>query len=157
MQDALNRAGLQDVGAGDRAKDDTGGLKVLAGDARGTAEHLDAPPARTGLLEMLGSVSATLLMVAVLVVSSLLVQALQQRAGELALLRAVGATPRQVRAAVGREVTRVALRPALLGAAASIPSFLGLLALLRAREVLLRASNFPPPPGCSHCPWPRRH
>ncbi|MDG4864427.1 ABC transporter permease, partial [Streptomyces sp. T-3] len=145
VQDALNRAGLEDIGAGNRAQDDTGDLKVLTGNARGTAEHLNAPPARTGLLEMLGSVSATLVMVAVLVVSSLIAQALQQRSGELALLRAVGATPRQVRAAVGREVTRVAVRPALLGAAASVPAFLGLLALLRARDVLPEGLELPTP------------
>ncbi|WP_419996229.1 FtsX-like permease family protein [Streptomyces boninensis] len=121
---ALDAADVRDSAASHRAKDDRTAPRILTGDGRGAAEHLDAAPARSGLLELLGAVAATLVMVSLLVVGSLIAQALHQRRPELALLRAVGATPRQLRAAVGREVGYVAARAALLGSVASVPAFL---------------------------------
>ncbi|MBC9713416.1 ABC transporter permease [Streptomyces sp. TRM66268-LWL] len=142
---ALDKAGARDVSAPHRAQDDVRPLRVLTGDGRGLAEHLDAPAARTGALELLGSIAATLLMVALLVISSLVGQALRQRSGELALLRAVGSSPRQLRATVGREVLRVSVRPALLGALLSVPAFLGLLQLLKAGGALPSGLELPTP------------
>ncbi|MFJ9048633.1 FtsX-like permease family protein [Streptomyces bacillaris] len=124
---ALDRAGVRDA----RAADDATALRVLTGEDRGGAEQLAAAPARSALLALCGAVAGTVILVAVLVVASLVAQALRQRAGELALLRAVGAAPRQLRAAVGREVLRVSVGPVLLGAVASIPACFGLLGLLR--------------------------
>ncbi|MFB7006666.1 MULTISPECIES: ABC transporter permease [unclassified Streptomyces] len=98
---------------------------VLTGTERGQAEHIDALGTRGDLLPLLASVAATVLMVALLVIATALSQAVHQRSGELALLRAVGATPRQLRSAVGREVSRVAGAAAVLGAIGSVP--LGLL------------------------------
>ncbi|MFG3255212.1 FtsX-like permease family protein [Streptomyces sp. NPDC048172] len=128
VQRALDRAGLRDVGAEGRgrAEGDSGALRVLTGDARGAAEHFHAAPARSGLLELEGAMSATFVLVALLVVSSLVAQALHQRMGELVLLRTVGATPRQFRAAVMGEVLRVAAPAALCGAVGSVPAFLAL-------------------------------
>ncbi|MFD7622785.1 FtsX-like permease family protein, partial [Streptomyces sp. NPDC059802] len=60
-----------------------------------------------------------------LVIATTLSQAVHQRSGELALLRAIGATPRQLRSAVGREVSRVAGAAAVLGGVGAVP--LGLL------------------------------
>ncbi|MEU0830417.1 FtsX-like permease family protein [Streptomyces sp. NPDC005969] len=105
---------------------DTGrGIRVLTGPARGEAEHLDALGGRGDLLALLGSIAGTVLMVALLVLSTTVSQAVHQRSGELALLRAVGATPRQLRSAVGREVSRVAGAAVVLGGVGAVP--LGLL------------------------------
>ncbi|MFJ6434001.1 FtsX-like permease family protein [Streptomyces sp. NPDC091416] len=101
------------------------GPRVLTGAARGEAEHVDALGGRGDLLGMLASIAATVVMVALLVIACAVSQAVHQRSGELALLRAVGATPRQLRSAVGREAGRVAGAAAVLGAAGSVP--LGLL------------------------------
>ncbi|MFF8612920.1 FtsX-like permease family protein [Streptomyces sp. NPDC015350] len=103
----------------DRARGDRG-ILVLTGPERGRAEHLDALGARAELLPLLGSVAATVLMVALLVIATTIAQAVHQRSGELALLRAVGATPRQLRSAVGREAGRVAGYAALLGGAGAL-------------------------------------
>ncbi|MFD0552347.1 ABC transporter permease [Streptomyces rectiviolaceus] len=134
VRHALDTAGLKSVGH--RADGDGAGLRVLTGNGRGGAEFLQVAPARAGLLALLGSVAATVVLIALLVVSSTIVQALQQRSRELGLLRAVGATPRQLRGAVGREVGRVATVAALAGAVAAVPAFLGLRALLDAHDAL---------------------
>ncbi|MFG2596401.1 FtsX-like permease family protein [Streptomyces sp. NPDC048462] len=128
VSDGALRAALGDAVAGHGGKGHGGGergARVLTGAERGAAEQLDAPGARGDLLAMLASVAATVVMVALLVIATTLSQAVHQRSGELALLRAVGATPRQLRSAVGREASRVAGAAALLGAAGSVP--LGLL------------------------------
>ncbi|WP_443080676.1 ABC transporter permease [Streptomyces sp. PTD5-9] len=110
---------LPDRAHGDRA------VRVLTGADRGQAEYVDAPGARGELLALLASVAATVLMVALLVIAATISQAVHQRSGELALLRAVGATPRQLRSAVGREVSRVTAAAAVLGGVGAVP--LGLL------------------------------
>ncbi|MYW30054.1 ABC transporter permease, partial [Streptomyces sp. SID2119] len=122
VRTALDRARVQDARAEVRAADDVTAPRVYTGDDRGAAEQLAAAPARSALLAMCGAVAGTVLLIAVVVIASLVAQALRQRAGELALLRAVGAAPRQLRAAVGREVLRVSVGPALLGAVASVPA-----------------------------------
>ncbi|WP_329306166.1 ABC transporter permease [Streptomyces sp. NBC_01260] len=106
------------------------GVRVLTGAERGEAEQLDALGARGDLLAMLASIAATVVMVALLVIATTLSQAVHQRSGELALLRAVGATPRQLRSAVGREAGRVAGTAAVLGAVGSVPLGLLMRALL---------------------------
>ncbi|MFI8768678.1 FtsX-like permease family protein [Streptomyces sp. NPDC053792] len=137
---ALDAAGLKDTAAGQP-------LRALTGDGRGGAEHLGALPARGELLQLLAAVSGTVVLIAVLVLASLVAQALQQRAAERELLLAVGATPRQVRGAAGREVTRVAGAAALLGAVASVPVFLVLWPALRARTgVVPEGLELPSPP-----------
>ncbi|MGW6536803.1 FtsX-like permease family protein [Streptomyces sp. NPDC055011] len=123
---ALDSAGLKDTASGRP-------LRALTGDGRGEAEHLGAQPARWELLELLGAVSGAVVLVSVLVLASLVAQALQQRAAERELLLAVGATPRQVRGAAGREVVRVAGAAALLGALGAVPAFLALWTALRDR------------------------
>ncbi|MFI6938406.1 FtsX-like permease family protein [Streptomyces sp. NPDC050418] len=143
---ALDKAGLRDVSAPERAEDDARPLRVLTGDGRGLAERLEAPAARTGALEMLGAIATSVVLIALLVISSLVAQALRQRSFELALLRAVGASPRQLRAAAGREVLRVAVRPALLGAVLSVPAFFALLHLLRSGGALPSGLELPTPP-----------
>ncbi|CAM5472070.1 FtsX-like permease family protein OS=Streptomyces alboniger OX=132473 GN=CP975_26615 PE=4 SV=1 [Streptomyces alboniger] len=150
VRHALDAARLGSVGH--RAEGDRAGLRVLTGDGRGEAEFLAAAPARAGMLALLGSVAATVVLIALLVVSSTVVQALAQRSRELGLLRAVGATPRQVRGTVGREVGRVAARAALAGAAGAVPAYLGLRALLGARGALPPGLELPLPPWLPAAP-----
>ncbi|MHC3814911.1 ABC transporter permease [Streptomyces sp. DT9] len=123
VSEAALRASLGDAVAGRDGGER--GPRVLTGAGRGEAEQLDALGARGDLLTMLASIAATVVMVALLVIATTLSQAVHQRSGELALLRAVGATPRQLRSAVGREAGRVAGAAALPGAAGAVP--LGLL------------------------------
>ncbi|WP_129295140.1 ABC transporter permease [Streptomyces lydicus] len=145
---ALDAAGVRSIGR--RADGDAAALRVLTGNGRGGAEFLDAGPARTGLLELLGSVAATVVLIALLVVSSTVVQALRQRDRELGLLRAVGATPRQLRGAVGKEVGRVAGGAALAGAVGAFPGYAALRALLEAHGALPPGLELPLPPWL----WP---
>ncbi|MEV0917389.1 FtsX-like permease family protein [Streptomyces sp. NPDC049967] len=123
VSEAALRASLGDAVAGHGGGER--GPRVLTGAGRGEAEQLDALGARGDLLTMFASIAATVVMVALLVIATTLSQAVHQRSGELALLRAVGATPRQLRSAVGREAGRVAGAAALPGAAVAVP--LGLL------------------------------
>ncbi|WP_461297225.1 FtsX-like permease family protein [Streptomyces harbinensis] len=124
VREALDAAGAVDARPADeRPADDTGELRVLTGDGRGAAEALGAAPLWRDLLALFGAISGTVLMVAGLVLATLITRALRHRAGELALLRAVGAQPGQLRATVCREATAVALPAALLGAALAVPVF----------------------------------
>ncbi|MFE0102762.1 ABC transporter permease [Streptomyces sp. NPDC059009] len=144
VRHALDDKHLKSVGR--RADGDSARLRVLTGNGRGAAEFLEVAPARQEMLGLLASVAATMVLVALLVVSSTIVQALQQRAHELGLLRAVGATPRQLRGAVGREVGRVAAGAALVGAVGAVPAYVGLRALLHARGALPEGFELPLPP-----------
>ncbi|MEU5610283.1 FtsX-like permease family protein [Streptomyces sparsogenes] len=148
VRHALDAAGVHSVGK--RADGDSAKARVLTGDGRGGPEFLAAAPARAGVLELLASVAGTVVLVSLLVVSSTVVQALRQRAPEIGLLRAVGATPRQLRGAVGREVGRVAARAALVGALAALPAYAGLRALLTACGALPPGLVLPFPPWL----WP---
>ncbi|MBP8539615.1 FtsX-like permease family protein, partial [Streptomyces sp. MK37H] len=144
VRKALDTAGVTDIGR--RADGDPAAVRVLTGSERGEAEFLAAAPARGELLAALGSVAGAVVLVALLVVSSTIVQALRQRSHELGLLRAVGATPGQLRGAVGREVGRVAAWAALVGAAGAVPAYLGLRALLDARGALPTGLELTLPP-----------
>ncbi|OKJ37295.1 FtsX-like permease family protein [Streptomyces sp. CB01580] len=132
-------AALPDRARGDRA------VVVLTGAERGRAEHVDALGTRGELLELLASVAGTVLMVALLVIATTISQAVHQRSGELALLRAVGATPRQLRSAVGREVGRVAGAAAVLGAIGTVPLGLYLRSLLATEPLPLPVPLWLPP------------
>ncbi|MER6526214.1 FtsX-like permease family protein [Streptomyces sp. NPDC001508] len=123
----------RDAAAGTRAPQDSSLLRVLTGNGRGQAEFIEAAPSRAGLLNLLATLCATVIMIAVLVVATTISQAVHQRARELALLRAVGATPWQLRTTVGREVTGVSLTAAALGAVGAVPVFLVLKSMLRSR------------------------
>ncbi|WP_199826310.1 FtsX-like permease family protein [Streptomyces sp. SBT349] len=95
--------------------------RVHTGGDRGPAEFLDAAQARVELVSMGGAIGGTGLLVAVLVVVGTFALTGQQRLRELALLRAIAATPRQVRRLIGREALLVAAAAGLLGSAAGIP------------------------------------
>ncbi|WP_043178499.1 FtsX-like permease family protein [Streptomyces sp. NRRL F-2890] len=133
VRQALDAAGAVDARPQEvRPAGDFGTLRALTGDGRGAAESLTAQPVRTGLLALFGAIGGSVLLIAGLVLATLVARALRQRAGELALLHAVGATAGQLRGAVAREVAVVAARAALLGAVASVPLFVVLWPLVTA-------------------------
>ncbi|ARX86912.1 ABC transporter permease [Streptomyces alboflavus] len=77
--------------------------QVSAGDDRGPVEFLDAAGARVRLVSIGGAMGGTSLLVAVLVVVGTFALSIQQRHRELALLRAIAASPKQIRRLLGRE------------------------------------------------------
>ncbi|MUN36742.1 FtsX-like permease family protein [Actinomadura sp. NEAU-AAG5] len=96
-------------------------VTVHTGDGRGRAEFPGAERSRIKLISMGGALGGTALLVAVLVVSGTFALSVQQREREIALLRAIAATPRQVRRMIGREALAVGLVAGPLGAAAGLP------------------------------------
>ncbi|MEW2418584.1 FtsX-like permease family protein [Streptomyces sp. NPDC046866] len=104
------RQALQDTGA-----------QVSRGDERGPVEFLDAAGARIKLVSMGGALGGTALLVTILVVVGTFALSVQQRYRELALLRAIAATPRQLRRMIGREALVVGLAAGVAGAFAGLP------------------------------------
>ncbi|MEV4056008.1 ABC transporter permease [Amycolatopsis sp. NPDC049688] len=93
----------------------TGGAEVTTGVERSSIEFLDVSQTRVLLLAIAGSFGGFALLVAVFVVASTLALTINQRRREFALLRAVAATPKQIRKLIGTETTLVALVAGVLG------------------------------------------
>ena len=92
------------------------GADVLTGAARGRAESPDLQEARTTLIAVTASFGGLALFIAIFVVASTMGLSIQQREREIALLRAVAATPGQIR----RMITWEAAIVGLLGSAAGV-------------------------------------
>jgi putative ABC transport system permease protein len=92
------------------------GAVVLTGDDRGRAEYPELQAARTTLIAVTAAFGGLALFIAIFVVASTMGLSIQQREREIALLRAVAATPGQIR----RMITWEALIIGLVGAAAGI-------------------------------------
>ncbi|MEU1130549.1 FtsX-like permease family protein [Streptomyces sp. NPDC005900] len=95
--------------------------RVSTGDDRGPVEFLDAAGARVKLVSMGGAMGGTSLLVAVLVVVGTFALSVQQRHRELALLRAVAATPKQIRRLLGREALLIGAVAGVIGSLAGLP------------------------------------
>ncbi|MFJ7157966.1 FtsX-like permease family protein [Streptomyces sp. NPDC101118] len=95
--------------------------QVTSGADRGPVEFLDAAGARIKLVSIGGSMIGTSLLVAILVAVGTFALAVQQRHRELALLRAIAATPRQLRRLLGAEALIVGLAGGALGALVGLP------------------------------------
>ena len=93
-----------------------GGAQVLTGDARGKAEHPELQQARITLIPVTAAFAGLALFIAMFVVTSTMGLSIQQREREIALLRAVAATPRQIRRMIGWEAALVGL----VGSAAGV-------------------------------------
>ncbi|MFI1829126.1 ABC transporter permease [Streptomyces sp. NPDC020412] len=92
-----------------------GAPRVLTGDARRTAEDASVAEAR-GLLEGIGgSFGGIATMVAVFTASATVTLSVGLRRREFALLRAIGATPRQIRRSIATEAMLVAPLAGALG------------------------------------------
>jgi putative ABC transport system permease protein len=92
------------------------GASVLTGDARGRAEYPELQRTRTVLIPVTAAFGGLALFMAMFVVASTMGLSIQQREREIALLRAVAATPRQVRRMIAWEAAIVGL----VGSAAGI-------------------------------------
>ncbi|MFF3694210.1 FtsX-like permease family protein [Streptomyces sp. NPDC002221] len=95
--------------------------QVSTGDARGPVEFLDAAGARVKLVSLGGAIGGTALFVALFVVVGTFALSIQQRHRELALLRAIAATPQQMRRLIGREAMLVGVVAGVLGSLAGLP------------------------------------
>ncbi|MCE7002477.1 FtsX-like permease family protein [Kibdelosporangium philippinense] len=91
-------------------------LVAHTGAGRGDAEFLDVGDARAVVVEMAASFGGTMVLIVVFVVASTLALSVRQRRRELALLRAIGATPKQIHWMIRAEVVLVAAAGAVVGA-----------------------------------------
>ncbi|WP_217178889.1 ABC transporter permease [Streptomyces sp. AC495_CC817] len=96
-------------------RDAVPGVDVRTGDARGDVEFLDAGAARATLIAIGSAFVGTCILVALFIVAGTLSLSVQARRRDFALLRAVGATPKQIHALVTREVLTVASVAGVLG------------------------------------------
>src|SRR4051795_532949 len=92
-----------------------GGARVLTGAARGKAEHPELQAARITLIPVTAAFAGLALFIAMFVLTSTMGLSIQQREREIALLRAVAATPRQIRRMIGWEAALVGLVGSALG------------------------------------------
>ncbi|HEX3089871.1 MAG TPA: FtsX-like permease family protein, partial [Ilumatobacteraceae bacterium] len=88
---------------------------VITGDDRGRAEFVDSANASVALIAIAGSLGGIAAVVATMVIAGMLALIVQQRHREIALLRAIAATPRQVRRAIKLETVTVVGLGACLG------------------------------------------
>ncbi|WP_433263387.1 ABC transporter permease [Actinosynnema sp. CS-041913] len=95
-------------------------VTVVSGGDRGTVEFAAVGQSRVMLSAISASFGGIALLVAVFVVAGTLTLSIEQRRRELALLRAIAATPRQIKKLIGVETTMVAGVAAALGAGAGI-------------------------------------
>ena len=91
------------------------GVVTYTGDARADAEHLDVGAARGELVILTSAIAGVALMIALFVVSSTVSLSISQRRRDFALLRSMGATPRQIHRLIGSEVWVVSCAAAVLG------------------------------------------
>ncbi|MEU6394769.1 FtsX-like permease family protein [Streptomyces sp. NPDC046939] len=96
-------------------------VTLYTGQDIGDLEFLDVGASRGFLIALSASFGGTALAVVVFVVSSTLGLAIHQRRQELAMLRAVAASPRQIHRLIGSEVLLVSVTAAVAGA---VPGFL---------------------------------
>src|SRR5215207_3375406 len=92
------------------------GAEVFTGDARGKAEYPELQASRETLIAVTASFGGLALFIAIFVVASTMGLSIQQREREIALLRAVAATPGQIRRMIAWEAAIVGL----VGSAAGI-------------------------------------
>jgi putative ABC transport system permease protein len=88
---------------------DAATMTTLIGDERGQAELREAKASSVNVVAFAGVLTAFALLVSIFGVSSMLALSIAQRGQELALLRAVGSTPRQMRRLIFRETLVLAL------------------------------------------------
>jgi len=93
-----------------------GSAQVLTGAARGRAEYPELQKTQTKLIPVTAAFGGLALFIAMFVVTSTMGLSIQQREREIALLRAVAATPGQIRRMIAWEAGLVAL----IGSAAGI-------------------------------------
>ena len=91
------------------------GAQVSTGAARGRAEHPELEQRRATLIPVTAAFGGLALFIAMFVVASTMGLSIQQREREIALLRAVTATPGQIRRMIAWEAAIVALAGSAIG------------------------------------------
>lgn len=119
--DTVGVLGKPGVDAGElaaRVRNALPGMDVVTytGKDRGDVEFLDVGAARSQLLALSAAFAGTAIMIAMMVVASTLALSIQQRRREIALLRAIAASRRQIHRMIGGEILLVAGIAAVLGA-----------------------------------------
>ena len=103
------------------------GARVWAAGERGGLEVVDQWSGRQTLISIGGAAGAMAFIVATFTIVAIVALQVRERSGELALLRVLGATPKQVKRLLRSEVRRVAVVAAMVGSA--LGPLLGLLML----------------------------
>jgi putative ABC transport system permease protein len=134
----LAATGVTPAQLADRIKAAVPDVVVHTGAGRGDVEFLDVGDARSLVVETAASFGGTMVLIVVFVVASTLALSVRQRRRELALLRAIGATPRQIHWMINAEMTLVSFTGALVGA---IP---GIILAFVMRAVFVLAGAMPP-------------
>ncbi len=106
--DAIGIIGAPGLELG-RVRAAAGNAVVLAGSARGNAESPSARIGRTQLIAVAASFGGLGMFIAIFIVAGTMALIIQQREHEIALLRAIAATPGQVRRMIAWEATIISL------------------------------------------------
>nr|WP_083466939.1 FtsX-like permease family protein [Kibdelosporangium sp. MJ126-NF4]CTQ97040.1 putative ABC transport system integral membrane protein [Kibdelosporangium sp. MJ126-NF4] len=124
----LAKPGVSPDDLADRVRAAVGGhaVTVTTGVERSTVEFLDVSQTRMLLLALAGSFGGFAILIAVFVVASTLALVINQRRREFALLRAIAATPKQIRKLIGAETMLVAVVAGLLGSGLGVAVAYGL-------------------------------
>lgn len=91
------------------------GVEAYTGDDRSRVENPDVASARSTLQEIAGSLGGTVVLIAMMVVASTLALSVHQRRRELALMRAIAATPRQIYKMLAAEALVLSLVASVIG------------------------------------------
>ena len=110
--DAIGLLGTPDP---ERVRTVVGQARVVTGDKRGEVEHVEVADLREAVIAIAGTFGGLALLIALFVVASTLGLSVLQREREVALLRAIAATPRQVRRMIAWEARLVSLAASAVG------------------------------------------
>lgn len=113
--------GVSAIDLASQIRQSISGTSTFVGSTRGDIEFLDSGAARNTLVALGSSFAGTALLIAIFVVAGTLSLSIQSRRRDFALLRAIGATPKQIHRLVAKEVLIVASMAAVIG---SIPGYL---------------------------------
>jgi putative ABC transport system permease protein len=113
---ALPQRGVRPADLAARLRDELHGeASVVTGSARGEVEHIESVEQKDAVTAIAGTFGGIALFIAMFVVASTLGLSVLQREREVALLRAVAATPKQVRRMIRWEAVLVGLVASLAG------------------------------------------
>ncbi|NUT06154.1 MAG: ABC transporter permease [Hamadaea sp.] len=110
---------IEDIGP--RIVQKTAGVRVLTGDGRGAAEDPAVSGARTSTIVIGAVFGGIVLVVLATIVSTMIGLAVRQRAREISLLRATGATGRQARRLIVGETMTIGVAGVLAGLTLGVP------------------------------------
>ncbi|GAB3997228.1 hypothetical protein GCM10029992_19530 [Glycomyces albus] len=99
-----------------------GGFEITTGEARGDVERIEGGTARGELVAVSGSLAGTIMLLCGFITAGALAVSVANQRRDLALLRAVGATPKQVRRLVATQATVVAAVAVVPGALLGYPA-----------------------------------